>query len=191
MKRLIPIALVAAALGLGAVGASPARVGAQSIIVNPAPYTDLTVRTWVDRDAAARGNSTYRVGDLIRVGVSVSRDAFVYLFNVSSQGEVSLILPNGYSDGENFLHAGETRTFPPLGAGYQFRVDGPAGYDRVLALASTEELDMNELYQVEAQGFYDVRVRGTQDLARALSIAVEPVLSRSWVTAFVQYRVRY
>lgn len=191
MKRFFPLALAALALGLGAVVASPARVGAQSIIVNPAPFTDLGVRTWVDRDPTGQGTSSYRVGELIRVGVSVTRDAYVYLFNVNADGEISLILPNGYSGGENFLYAGETRTFPAPGAGYQFRVDGPTGYDRVLALASSEQLDMSELYDIQANGFYDVQVQGAPDLARALSIVVEPVASRAWVTDVVQYRVRY
>ena len=190
MKRLIPVALAALALGAAAtVTASPFRVSPQSIIVNPAPNPNVAVRVWVDRDPGGYGTAVYRVGDPIRIGVNVSENAYVYLFNVNASGAVTLVLPNGYSGGEHFLYAGETRTFPAPGSGYQFTVGGPAGTDTVFAIASTRELSMHEIYDIEAGGFYDVTVTGGSNLARALSIVVQPLPADAWVTDAVQYRV--
>ena len=189
MKKLL--LSVAAALLAGTVAASPARITPQSIIVNPAPSTDLSARVWVDRDPGGRGTSTYRVGDQIRISVSVNRNAYVYLFNINSSGEVNLILPNAYAGGASYLYANEVRTFPASNAGFRFTVDGPSGIDRVLAVASSEPLDMSTLYSAAGGGFYDVQVQGQQNLARALSIVVEPVPARAWVTASIQYYVRW
>jgi uncharacterized protein with LGFP repeats len=191
VKYLIPTALLA--IGFGAIvpaGASPARVSAQSIIVNPVPAEDLHVRVWVDRDPGGYGSAVYRIGDRIRIGVNVDADANVYLFNVNASGEITLILPNGYSGGDNVMYAGETRTFPAPGAGYEFMIDGPAGVDRVLAVASTTPLDMDQIYNIESGSFYDVSVSGQNNLARALSIVVQPLPSDAWVTDVVQYTVR-
>jgi uncharacterized protein with LGFP repeats len=189
MKKLLSVAF--AVLAAGVVSASPARVTAQSIIVNPVPSPQVGVRVWVDRDTGGYGNSTYRVGEQIRIGVNVTEDAYVYLFNVNANGEINLILPNAYQGGENFLYAGETRTFPAPGANFRFTIDGPAGIDKVLAVASTQPLDMGSLYDAASGGFYEVEVSGQANLARALSIIVEPIPAQSWVTDTVQYRVRY
>ena len=171
----------------GASLASPARVGAQSIIVNPAP-TELQVDVSVNK---AGENPVYTIGEDISVSVSVNEDAYVYLFSVHSDGTIDLILPNRYSGGENFLRAGQTKTFPQAGANFNFSVGGPAGQDKVLAVASKRELNTSELYRFEAnQQFATVTVRTETNLARALSIVVEPVPATDWVTAVAYYQVR-
>lgn len=107
----------------------------KSIIVNPTPPPDLQVRVWVDKDPNKTGNPVYRFGENIQISVQVTQPAYVYLFSVRATGEISGILPNAFEQ-ENFLQAGEVRTFPGLGAPYTFTVEGPAGQDRVLAVAS-------------------------------------------------------
>lgn len=180
MKRYLLLGL--AVLGLGAAFASPARITTQSIIINPAPNPNVQVRTWVDRPQ-------YRVGQQIRISVSVTRDAYVYLFNINADGRMSVVFPNAYG-ADNFMYAGDTRTFPSAGDGYTFTVDGPSGTDRILAVASTESLDMGDVYSSTGD-FYDVMPTSVNGLARALSIVVQPVPSHNWVTGITSYRVRY
>lgn len=171
----------------GASLASPARVGAQSIIVNPAP-TELQVDVSVNKPGE---NPVYTIGESISVSVTVNQDAYVYLFSVYSDGTIDLVLPNRYSGGENFLRAGQTKTFPQAGASFNFTVGAPAGQDKVLAVASRRELNTSELYRFEAnQQFATVTVRTETNLARALSIVVEPVPATDWVTAVAYYQVR-
>ncbi|GIW29941.1 MAG: hypothetical protein KatS3mg071_0115 [Meiothermus sp.] len=155
----------------------------KSIIVNPAPPPDLQVRVWVDKDPNKTGNPVYQFGENIQISVQVTQPAYVYLFSVRATGEISGILPNAFEQ-ENFLQAGEVRTFPGLGAPYTFTVEGPAGQDRVLAVASRRPLDVSEIVDIQTGR---ARIQGEGNLARALSIVVTPIPANDWVTDEAYY----
>ncbi|WP_221088215.1 DUF4384 domain-containing protein [Deinococcus aquaedulcis] len=179
---------LSALLGLSLAAASPAKISAQSIIVNPVE-TKLDVEVWVNKDASGKGNPVYRKGERLSIGLKTNQDAYVYLFNVNANGEVDLFFPNNYEE-SNFVKAGVTRVFPPQGAKYTFTVGGPNGQDRLLALASKRELDLNDIARfAEGQGFAEVRVKGQENLAKALSIVVNPLPADGWTTDVVTFRV--
>ncbi|MDW8016651.1 MAG: DUF4384 domain-containing protein, partial [Thermus sp.] len=171
-----------AVLGLGVALAQ--QVSPQGILVNPVP-TDLQVRVWVDKDPSKRGGALYQVGEPIFIYVNVNQEAYVYLFNVNADGRIDPILPNAF-ERDNLLRAGETRRFPPEGARYRYTVTGPEGEDRILAVASRRPLSLGEILDVEGNR---VRVQGAEGLARALSIVVEPLPDRDWVTDVARYYV--
>lgn len=174
--------LLLAAWALGAALAQ--QISPQGIIVNPVP-TDLQVRVWVDKDPGKRGQAVYQVGEPIYIYVNVNQDAYVYLFNINADGRIDPILPNAF-ERDNFLRAGETRRFPPEGGRYRYTVTGPEGEDRVLAVASKRPLSLQEILDVERS---QVRVRGAEGLAKALSIVIEPVPDKDWVTDVARYFV--
>ncbi|WP_337844547.1 PEGA domain-containing protein [Thermus sp.] len=160
------------------------QISPQGIIVNPVP-TDLQVKVWVDKDPGKTGQAVYRIGDPIYIYVNVNREAYVYLFNINADGRIDPILPNAY-ERNNLLRAGETRRFPPEGARYRYTVTGPEGEDRILAVASKRPLSLEEILDVEGNR---VRVQGAEGLARALSIVIEPLPDRDWVTDVARYFV--
>jgi hypothetical protein len=160
------------------------QLSPQGIIVNPVP-TDLQVKVWVDKDPGKRGNAVYQIGEPIFIYVSVNQDAYVYLFNINADGRIDPILPNAY-ERDNFLRAGETRRYPPAGARYRYTVTGPEGEDRILAVASKRPLSIQEILDVEGNR---VRVQGAEGLARALSIIIEPIPDKDWVTDVARYYV--
>jgi Domain of unknown function (DUF4384) len=159
----------------------------QAVIVNPVE-TQLQTTVSVDR---GNNNPVYNIGERIKISVSVNADAYVYVFSIHSDGVIDLILPNRLSGGNQFLRANETRTFPPAGANYQLTVDGPAGQDKILAVASKRQLNLNELTSFKSnQPFASVTVQGQDNLARALAVVVTPVPSSDWVTSYTQFQVR-
>lgn len=174
--------LLLAILGLGAALAQ--QISPQGIIVNPVP-TDLQVKVWVDKDPGKRGGAVYQIGEPIFIYVNVNQDAYVYLFNINADGKIDPILPNAF-ERNNFLRAGETRRFPPEGARYRYTVTGPEGEDRILAVASKRPLSLGEILDVERN---QVRVQGAEGLARALSIVIEPIPDKDWVTDVARYFV--
>ncbi|EYB66886.1 S-layer protein [Deinococcus phoenicis] len=180
-----------ALLGLSAAtvaGAGPAKITAQSIIVNPVE-TKLDVQVWVNKDASGRGNPVYRKGESISVGLKTNQDAYVYLFNVNGNGVIDLFFPNSYEE-SNFVQAGVTRVFPADGAKYTLTVGGPNGQDKLLALASTKPLNIDDIARfVQGEGFAQVKVKGQENLARALSIVVSPLPEDGWVTDVATFRV--
>lgn len=161
----------------------------QAIVVNPRPAFDVEV--WVDKDPTGGEIPVYQPGEEIRIGVRVSRDAYVYLFNVRSDDQIEQILPNRFDAAgeDNLLRAGETRVFPPEGARYTYTVDPPTGLDKVIALASARELATHELVQFERdQAFATARLDEGQ-FARALAVIVRPVPQAEWVTDTALFHV--
>lgn len=183
-KSILSTALFAVA-GAAAAQSSP-QISPQSIIVNPV-QPDLQLRVTVDRGGA---NPIYNIGERIRITVSVSDAAYVYLFSVHANGAIDLILPNRLSGGNEQMSAGETRTFPPNGANYALSVGGPAGQDKVLAVASRTPLNIDQIANFSGGNqFAEVTVRGQDNLARALSIVVTPIPPTDWVTAVAFFQV--
>jgi Domain of unknown function (DUF4384) len=181
--------LALSTLALSSAFATP-QISPQSIIVNPVPAS-LSVNVSVDRTGS---NPVYNIGDSIRVNVQVSDDAYVYLFSVHADGQIDQILPNRLSGGSQFLRANETRSFPPAGGAYTLSVDGPSGQDKVLAVASKRQLDTSEIASFRGnQPFATSSIQGQDNLARALSIVVQPVPASDWVTdiAYFQVQPRY
>jgi hypothetical protein len=186
ITALSTLALGTLTLALSSAFATP-QISPQSIIVNPVP-TDLSVNVSVDR---AGSNPVYNIGDSIRVSVNVSDNAYVYLFSVHADGQIDQILPNRLSGGSQFLRAGETRSFPPAGGAYTLSVDGPSGQDKVLAVASKRQLDTSEIASFKGnQPFATSSIQGQDNLARALSIVVQPVPASDWVTAVTYFQVQ-
>ncbi|AAF10753.1 PEGA domain-containing protein [Deinococcus radiodurans] len=184
MKKflMIPVALLASTAF-----AAP-KISAQSIIVNPT-QPDLSVSVRVDKDTTGSANPVYLDGEPIRISTSVNRDAYVYLFNLDSTGEVTQILPNRLSNsGGNFVKANTTVTFPSQGDNFVFNVGGPVGLNKVLALASLEPLNLDQItsFKTTQDQFATAATRGQDQLAQALSIVVNPIPQNSWVsdTAF-------
>jgi len=181
-------------LTLGTTLATP-MLSAQSIIVNPVP-ADVAVNVWTDRSTDPQAVPDYQVGDSIHIYASVSRDAYVYLFNVDPDGNVALILPNNYADGSNYVRAGEVRAFPGDQDAFTFDIAAPYGLNKVLALASETPLNLDELADFQSQdaqstGFADLNVFGQEPLAQALSIVVNPVPQDSWASSVAFYNVAY
>jgi PKD repeat protein len=123
MKNLWIVALVLA-VGLSAFG----QVEPLGIVVEP-PMGDLTVRIWTDKPA-------YALNEHAQISFSLNRPAYVYIWNIMSDGNVRQIFPNQYEP-QNFFPAG-THTIPSPGAGYQFTVTPPVGTDWLQIMATTQ-----------------------------------------------------
>ncbi|MFK7601088.1 DUF4384 domain-containing protein [Deinococcus sp. SM5_A1] len=181
------ICVISALLGLAAPALAAPKISAQSIIVNPS-QPELNVQVWTNRDASGTGNPVYQIGERISVGVKTNADAYIYLFNVNADGNIDLFFPNRY-EASNYVQAG-TRVFPRNGANYGLSVGGPNGQDKLLAVASTTELSLDDIATFEGQqNFATVSVQGQDGLAQALSIVVNPLPDNAWVTDTAFFRV--
>ena len=170
-----------AALASAAFAQEDVVISPQSIVVNPSPSFDVEV--FVDKDSSGESAPVYNIGESVRIGVTVSEDAYVYLYSVHSNGTIEQILPNRLDDGRNnFVSAGSTRYFPPQNARYTFDVAGPQGLDKVIAVASREPLDLSTLRGFTQAGDFSVSEQGEESFAQTLSIVVSPISQEDWVT---------
>lgn len=187
MKKLFSLLLFAfVSLGL----AQPNIViSPQRIVVNPKP--SFNVEVFVDRDPSGDASPTYQIGEEISIGVRVTEASYIYLFDIRSSGVVDQILPNNQDPAgkNNFLQAGETKFFPPRDAGYTFNVDGPTGLDKVIAVASKEQLNTSQLANFSSNPNFASSNIGEQGFAQTLSIIIRPKPQNSWVTDTALFNV--
>ncbi len=186
MRKLLALLV----LGLfSGVWAQEAVLSPEAIVVNPLPSFETEV--FLDKDPSGSGRPNYTVGEAVRVGVRVSEDAYVYLFNVRSDGSIDQILPNNYDENgqNNFLRSGETKYFPPEEANYSFQISAPEGLDKVIALASQTPLDTGTLASFENDPNFASSDLGEAAFAEGLSVIVRPLPQDEWVTDTVLFYV--
>ena len=160
---------------------------ATAFISNSAP-SDISVRVSLDR-------SSYRVGDNAHVYVSPSRNSYVWVFSIGSDGSVTQIFPNSF-ERDNYLAGNGTKVIPQ--AGYSLKVTGPTGVDRVVAVASTSSrLDLSRVtsyinstavfpsYSGSLQSF------GSELLGRLQVSGPSPVSQRLWNSSTASYTITH
>lgn len=166
------------------------QLSTQSIIVNPTP-TSLNVNIRTNRTVNSQQIPTYAPGDHLEFYTRANKNAYVYLFNVDAQDQVTLLSSNGLQAQGNLLKANTSRVFPEKGKASTFLLTMPQGVNRLLAVASLVPLDFRPLTaRTSAQGeMTPVNVKGQAGLGQALSVALQSVPAENWTTATTQYTI--
>ncbi len=120
------VALLVAPLG----GAQNAPLG---IVVQP---SDLTVTIAVDKQA-------YQIGEKVNITGTLNQNAYLYVVDVDAANRVTLIFPNAFSP-NNQINAGPYAL--PDKPTYNLTVTPPAGIEFVYAVASTEPLNLQAVF---------------------------------------------
>jgi hypothetical protein len=96
---------------------------------------ELRVRVWTEPGEGA----LVFPGEDVKVRFRVDEDAYVVVYDVDTMGRVRVLFPEDpYDDG--FVRGGQVVRLPGRGAGYRLLVSGPAGVERIVALASDRSL---------------------------------------------------
>jgi Domain of unknown function (DUF4384) len=131
------------------------------------------VQVGVNKDQAGAGNASYAIGEGLSVTVATNFDAHIYLFNVQANQQITQLVPSA-SEPNNFISAGSVRAFPS-NASQHYNVEGPAGVDNIIALASATPLDAYTLNQIMSVGQlgaqYHSSSAGSQDMLVMDSVA--------------------
>jgi len=165
----------------------------QRIIIQPPTGGQLTARIWVDRAA-------YASGDPIMINFSISKDAYVYILDLDTEGVQRLLLPNSY-EGTNFFRAG-TYTIPR--GNYSLKVQGPAGTEYLQIVAASKPVKVLEDLRMQFSATINIPFLGGQLQANIgpFSVVDNPVDLRTrieeqlrndpsvqWTTAFTSFQV--
>jgi hypothetical protein len=82
------------------------------IVTNGAPDPSFEIRTDVHGAVKGLSQPVYYEGDEIRLGFTVTKDAFIHVLYSDEDGNVSLLYPNRINGDDNMLKAGETFEIP-------------------------------------------------------------------------------
>lgn len=137
------VALLAAtgALVLRPAGAAsePPKPGASVVLpINDTPG-------WAVRANVDKADRTYRPGEFVVIDVLSEKKGFVYLFNVDSAGEITLLLPN-FHQKDNAIaasppHQPSPLTFGAAGSGVRFQVSAEnSGVEHIKAVVTRDRV---------------------------------------------------
>lgn len=100
-------------------------------IVPEGDEPDLDIKVWTEKDEGA----VYRPGEPIKVYFKASRDCYVTLYNIDTEGKVHILFPYGYKE-SNFVEGDQVYRLPKLSRHKRLIVTGPAGVEYIQAVAS-------------------------------------------------------
>ncbi len=142
---------------------------------------DLTVDVWTD----AGNGAALRPGEDVTVDFRVTRSAYVVVYDIDTNGRARLLFPTRRGD-DGWVRAGELMRLPERGDGYRLMVTGPAGTERIVALASDKPLvgrwerfadeDLRSSIRDDDEGYARYRTYGEgMDLSGDADVSVRPV----------------
>jgi hypothetical protein len=112
----------------------------EAIITNPEEGA-LSIKLWLDKDA-------YEVGERLTVHFAITQDCYVYIYDISPEGKVTLLFPNAFQP-KNFLAAGR---YAIPDERYSLVVEGKPGLEYLQAIASTRPIQaLSPSWGVEAE----------------------------------------
>jgi hypothetical protein len=127
----------------------------------------------------ATDQETYAPGEPIEVTIQLSRESYLYLYDIDPAGTVTLLYPNRFSPNPQVSPG--TISLP--GEGYRLVVGGPEGIETLVAVASS--IPLSEL-TAPAKGSF----RQMDGSPEAFAQGLETKLSNAqWTSAWTQFTV--
>ena len=108
-----------------------AQVPLQDIIITPTTPSTLTVKIWTNRPLGA----TYYQGDSINIYFKTSENAYVTIYDFTTDGQVRVLFPNFFQQ-NNYVQGGVVYTIPDPRYNYSLVVAGPNGREILEAVAT-------------------------------------------------------
>ena len=135
----------------------------------------FNVRAWTDK-------TKYMIGEPVTFYFTADRDCYLTLLDQGTSGTLRVIFPNPYQQ-DNFIRAGKTYAVPDGAANYEIRVDGPAGIERVKAIATLNKSD--QISVDLSKGFFEL---SSQDNARMrdLTLTVKRLPAQQWTQKYLE-----
>lgn len=108
----------------------------EKIIIVPNPQPVLKLDLWLNKPEG----SVYRVGENLVIYVKANDDVYLYLFDITPDGQFKLIFPNSYSK-DNFIKKDRTYTFPDKPT-YSFKVTPPFGKEYIVGIITKKPIEI-------------------------------------------------
>jgi hypothetical protein len=111
--------------------------------------TNIKIRLQADKSEVVPG-------DRIVLTFQADQACYLTIMNIGTSGKVIRLWPNNYTAVDNRIPANTPRQFPDSGAGFVYKIGGPAGVERIMAYATSEKdkiLGEDEFMRLGQTGF--------------------------------------
>jgi hypothetical protein len=144
--------------------------------------TEFAVQIGVDKQM-------YKVGELVVFTVQVSQDCYLTLYNTSSEGEVTQIFPNKFAQ-DNFIRKGYQYRIPDYSDSFDFEVTGPAGIEKVRAIATAENVNLVEEEKIDrTEEFPRIYQERSGEFEKSVDEKLQVIPSERWAEASVTFQI--
>ncbi|HPE69466.1 MAG TPA: PEGA domain-containing protein [Thermotogota bacterium] len=132
--------------------------------------------------------SSYLPGEKVSMQISPNRDSYILVWDLSPSGEIHLIFPNQYDQG-NFIAAGQTLSLPR--EGYEFVVEEPYGVEWIQVVASERQFPEYDSWkrQFSASVFPELDPGAVMAMKNALDTRISISPTPDVATAFSHFYV--
>jgi hypothetical protein len=103
--------------------------------------------------------SAYRIGEALKINFSVTEPMYVRIVVINSKGKIDTLFPNVYQT-DNYCLPGKNYSIPFPGADFALNIGGPAGVDKLRAVASSKPIPADSLYFNPDGQFDESRMTG-------------------------------
>jgi hypothetical protein len=142
--------------------------------------------------------SAYAIGEAIVLNFSVSKDCYLTLIDIGTDGQVLILFPNKYHP-DNKVQGGQKYKIPPEGSQYVFRLHGPANRaERIKAIASLEPVlanapalqqELQRPVEQEPRGGTFLSIKNTEQVLQDILAALTKMDTSKWGTGEVLFQV--
>jgi len=133
---------------------------------------------------------SYRIGDKITFFFRSNQDCYLTLFNLGTSGRVTVLFPNRLFQ-DNFIRADRTYSIPGEGYSFEYVLSGPAGVERVKAIASMERGNLADLdFSQKDRVFYSVERSAAAKDIQIVEKRMKELPATGWATAMCKFDVR-
>ena len=130
-------------------------------------FADFNIEVWMDK-------KEYRIGELVTINIKTSRDCFVTLKNVRSNGKIWELFPNRYN-ANNFMKANVRHTIPAINDNFGLTIVDPPGREYIKAIATSVPITEYQITQILSKdtsnlvASADIIGRGSDSAFRSVS----------------------
>ena len=133
---------------------------------------------------------SYRMGDKITFFFRSNQDCYLTLFNLGTSGSITVLFPNRLFQ-DNFIMANRTYSIPGEGYSFEYVLSGPAGVERIKAIASMEKVNLADLdFSQKDRVFYSVERSAAAKDIQIVERRMKELPSTGWATALCEFDVR-
>jgi len=129
------------------------------------------------------------VGDAIVVCFRATRDCYLTLLNLGTSGRLTIRFPNAlYPD--NLIRAGEFHEIPGQDYGFEYRLQGPPGTERLKAIATLDRVQLLETHFTPGGVLFETRTptAAARDIA-GIRTRIEQMTPSDWAEATREFNV--
>lgn len=158
-----------------------AKLVAQPKIL-PKNNSGLGIKVWTDK-------TEYHVGEQLKINVELKTNGYVYLIDIDSAGNASLIYPNFYEQ-NNYLKSGRTHVIPSVNEDFDLKITGPMGIEIVRAIVSSKPID--EVFEVvkdvsSGQPFSEVNIA---EVTKKINSILETAKEGEWGEEILLFTIK-